>query len=257
MRRRALASASGRGPDRQYERLVDLAVQRLTKVRVLQDVDAVDRQNEFARLQVQTAPVRRAAFQHLGDLQSLAAIGVVEQQAELARRLFRRGQHIVHPQVRGVQLAHQQVQEIEQVFLHGDVLDQRPILGPHGVPIDAVVLGVVEVIREVTPTLVEHLGELFLGAEVHLHLETDLDNVAVVGLCVNAEPQHLQRAVAVAIEENVEVVVRADLALRPGDLLWPLVVGRHAHQMAAVRVGYPEIVHALRGGTEGDALAVG
>ena len=72
------------------DRFADLAVEQLAQVGASVDLDAVDADDEVARLEVQAALVGGAALQHLGDLQALAAIGFVEDQAQVGGRLLRR-----------------------------------------------------------------------------------------------------------------------------------------------------------------------
>src|SRR5262249_14015128 len=56
---------------------------------------------------------------------------------------------------------------------HGDVLDERPVLGPDADPVGAVELAVVEVVAQGAPALLEHLLVFLVAADGHLDPERD------------------------------------------------------------------------------------
>ena len=105
-----------------------LSLSSLLSVGAVGELLAVDATDDVARLEVEAALVGRAALEDFGDLQ--AGAGVLSSKSRPRSAVISSATcgQAADAQVRGVQLAQHQADEGVEVFLDGDVLDQRPIL---------------------------------------------------------------------------------------------------------------------------------
>ena len=206
------------------------------------------------RFEVQAAFVGGAALQDLRNLQPRPGVFLVEEQAEVGRRLLGQRQPAADAEVARVQLAEHQGNEGVQVFAARAVRDDRGVLRADVLPVGAVEVFVVEVVRKRAPRLGEHLGEFLVAVDGELarelHLRGFADGAAGAGEAAEAGPRVAEFAGA------VEEVDRAGGLFRPLDAARRLVARRQPAEVLAVAADDPEVVAALQG-AERDQSAVG
>src|SRR5262249_7490498 len=138
----------GGGSDGKRYQLTGLAVQQPAEIRLFAYRFAVDGQDDFPRLQDNAAFVGRGAVPNLQNLEARSGVAFVEQEAQVGGDFILRRGGSADTQVRRIQLAQHQVHQVVKIFAQGDVLNQRTVLVPHSLPIDAVKFRIVKRFRK-------------------------------------------------------------------------------------------------------------